>query len=130
MSNALSFQNDWSSYDLAIAGSDQIWHKWREDEKELPYYYLQFMPQDKRVAYAASFGFEEFPELLSATSIRRSQRCGIDSKYRRSLSCGRSVQSVARSHQTFLQWCFPENRSEFRVYRNLPVGSGCFDAVR
>ncbi len=57
-----AFYMDWSSYDLAIAGSDQVWHKWGSDIHELPYYYLQFMPPEKRVAYAASFGFEEFPE--------------------------------------------------------------------
>lgn len=56
------FESDWHSYDYAIAGSDQIWHKWRNDEYELPYYYLQFLPPEKRVSYAASFGFESFPE--------------------------------------------------------------------
>lgn len=61
--NSRVFLTNWSSYDLAIAGSDQIWHKWLTgDVFELPYYYLQFMPPEKRVAYAASFGFEEFPE--------------------------------------------------------------------
>ncbi len=62
-SNQKAFHTDWSYYDLAIAGSDQIWHKWsKDDQNELPYYYLQFMPPEKRFAYAASFGFEEFPE--------------------------------------------------------------------
>ena len=57
-----AFETDWSEFDLAIAGSDQIWHKWSNEDNELPYYYLQFMPPEKRVAYAASFGFEDFPE--------------------------------------------------------------------
>ena len=61
VSNQQAFATDWSSYDLAIAGSDQIWHKWTDDINELPYYYLQFMPPEKRFAYAASFGFEAFP---------------------------------------------------------------------
>ena len=60
--NKQAFQTDWSSFDAAIAGSDQIWHKWRDDEFELPFYYLQFMPNEKRFAYAASFGFESFPK--------------------------------------------------------------------
>lgn len=60
--NLKVFQQNWDSYDLAIAGSDQIWHKWRDDSQELPYYYLQFMPHQKRFAYAASFGFETFPQ--------------------------------------------------------------------
>lgn len=62
ISNQEAFAYDWSDYDLAIAGSDQIWHKWRTDPDELPFYYLQFMPLNKRASYAASFGFEAFPE--------------------------------------------------------------------
>lgn len=62
ISNQQAFEADWSDYELVMAGSDQIWHKWRDDVNELPYYYLQFMPAEKRVAYAASFGFENFPE--------------------------------------------------------------------
>lgn len=62
INNDQAFQIDWSEYEVAIAGSDQIWHKWREEDDELPYYYLQFMPPEKRCAYAASFGFEEFPD--------------------------------------------------------------------
>lgn len=60
--NKQSLNMDWSYYDMAIAGSDQVWHKWRADSNELPFYYLQFMPFEKRAAYAASFGFEAFPE--------------------------------------------------------------------
>lgn len=59
--NEEAFHMDWSKFDAAIAGSDQIWHKWRDDIYELPFYYLQFMPSEKRLAYAASFGFENFP---------------------------------------------------------------------
>lgn len=53
---------DFSSFDLGIAGSDQVWHHWNQDDKELPYFYLEFLPEEKRNAYAASFGFDEFPE--------------------------------------------------------------------
>lgn len=55
------FKKKWDAYDIAIVGSDQVWHRWREDPKELPYYYLEFMPKEKRFSYAASFGFENFP---------------------------------------------------------------------
>lgn len=76
-----SFFTDWSSYDLAIAGSDQIWHKWSKfDPLELPYYYLRFMPREKRVSYAASFGFEEFPK-----KDRRQHRIGLNGM--REISC-------------------------------------------
>lgn len=56
------FKRKWKEYDLAIVGSDQVWHKWKDDLYELPYYYLQFFPKEKRNAYAASFGFDEFPK--------------------------------------------------------------------
>lgn len=56
------YQRDWKAYDLAIVGSDQVWHKWSDSEKELPYYYLSFLPKEKRNSYAASFGFDEFPD--------------------------------------------------------------------
>lgn len=62
LSNTQIFNSDWSTFDIAIAGSDQIWHRWGNDKLELPFYYLQFMPKTKRAAYAASFGFENFPE--------------------------------------------------------------------
>lgn len=61
VSNKGVFEKDWSEYDIAFAGSDQVWHKWRNDKYELPFYYLEFLPEKKRAAYAASFGFEEFP---------------------------------------------------------------------
>ena len=61
ITNKEVFEKDWSEYDIAFVGSDQVWHKWRQDELELPYYYLEFLPEEKRAAYAASFGFEEFP---------------------------------------------------------------------
>ena len=61
ITNEKAFKRDWSEYDIAVAGSDQIWHKWREDKLELPFYYLEFLPDYKRNAYAASFGREELP---------------------------------------------------------------------
>lgn len=60
--NKRVLQMDWTDYDIAIAGSDQIWHRWSKDRYELPFYYLEFMPPEKRVAYAASFGFEDIPQ--------------------------------------------------------------------
>lgn len=53
---------DFEQYDIVVAGSDQIWHKWYDLPGELEYFYLNFVPQEKRVAYAPSFGFEKFPE--------------------------------------------------------------------
>ena len=61
VNNKKAFRMNWDQYDMAIAGSDQVWHKWRNDENELPFYYLEFMPKEKRFSYAASFGFESIP---------------------------------------------------------------------
>ncbi|MBQ7215756.1 MAG: polysaccharide pyruvyl transferase family protein [Synergistaceae bacterium] len=54
--------SEWTSYDYAVTGSDQVWHNWSRTPEELEYYYLSFMPPEKRVCYAPSFGFSEFPE--------------------------------------------------------------------
>lgn len=51
-------------YSFAVTGSDQVWHHWFPKERnELPYFYLSFLDQDKRISYAASFGFSRFPEI-------------------------------------------------------------------
>ncbi|MBE5952588.1 MAG: polysaccharide pyruvyl transferase family protein [Lachnospiraceae bacterium] len=54
---------EWNDYDFAITGSDQVWHKWSDDEAELDYFYLKFMPEDKRISYAPSFGFQEILDI-------------------------------------------------------------------
>lgn len=90
--NEDSFKHDWSQYELAISGSDQVWHKWKHDLNELPYYYLEFMPKEKRTSYAASFGFEEFPQNdieqhikglqgMNKISCREQSGCNLVHKY-------------------------------------------------
>lgn len=56
------YSMNWEEYDYAITGSDQVWHNWSNTEEELRYFYLMFMPKEKRMSYAPSFGFSEFPE--------------------------------------------------------------------
>lgn len=53
---------DLASYSYAITGSDQVWHNWDHVQGELDFFYLQFIEKEKRIAYAPSFGFSEFPE--------------------------------------------------------------------
>lgn len=77
---AKAFEQNWDAYDLAIVGSDQVWHKWDDDPKELPYFYLEFMPEEKRASYAASFGFDEFPAVDRTEHIK-----GISGMY--AVSC-------------------------------------------
>ena len=50
----------WNEYHYAVTGSDQVWHNWTHNISELEYYYLSFMPREKRVCYAPSFGFSQF----------------------------------------------------------------------
>lgn len=52
---------DESEYQQFIAGSDQIWNPRFAGEE---YYFLTFARPDKRMAYAASIGFEDIPEAM------------------------------------------------------------------
>ena len=56
-------RTDWSSYDYAVTGSDQVWHNWHftDISDELSVFYLEFMEEKKRISYAPSFGFTTFP---------------------------------------------------------------------
>ncbi|MGN0151050.1 MAG: polysaccharide pyruvyl transferase family protein [Wujia sp.] len=74
------YQNEWIKYEWAVTGSDQVWHSWYNQEKELNYFYLEFMPLQKRVAYAPSFGFSEFPD-----KDREIHKAGLNNM--QSLSC-------------------------------------------
>lgn len=47
-------------YDACVCGSDQIWNPVHTDCN--PYYFLQFVPPEKRIAYAPSVACEEIPE--------------------------------------------------------------------
>lgn len=47
-------------YDACVCGSDQIWNPVHTDCN--PYYFLQFVPAPKRIAYAPSIACEEIPE--------------------------------------------------------------------
>lgn len=47
--------------DAFVVGSDQVWHNWRKTDEELSYFFLEFAPEQKRVCFAPSFGFDEFP---------------------------------------------------------------------
>lgn len=49
--------------DYAITGSDQVWHNWSNDTRELEYFYLKSFPADRRISYAPSFGFDSFHEI-------------------------------------------------------------------
>ena len=49
-------------YDYFVAGSDQVWHGWKNDRRELEYFLLMFATPSQRLTIAPSFGFDEFPK--------------------------------------------------------------------
>ena len=52
----------WEEYNFVLTGSDQVWHNWSHTSTESEYYYLEFIPREKRVCYAPSFGISQIPE--------------------------------------------------------------------
>ncbi len=52
-------------YDFFVAGSDQVWHCWSGEKKELAYFLLTFARPEQRITIAPSFGFKKFnPKFL------------------------------------------------------------------
>lgn len=49
-------------FDFLVAGSDQVWNPYWEGTQ--PIYFMQFVSESKRIAYAASFGVSSVPEEL------------------------------------------------------------------
>lgn len=47
-------------FDCLIAGSDQIWNPYWEGTQ--PVYFMEYVPAEKRTAYAASFGVSSIPD--------------------------------------------------------------------
>ena len=52
-------------FDNIVCGSDQVWNPYWEGTQ--PFYFMQFMPFEKRVAYAASLGVESIPDDMKAS---------------------------------------------------------------
>lgn len=122
--NEIRLRN-WSEYAYGVTGSDQVWHNWHSAcfENELPYYYLEFLPKEKRVSYAPSFGFSSFPQEdleahrkglqgISALSCRETEGCALI----RNL-IGRDVVKVLDPVLLLQQevWERLEKRPHFRV---------------
>ncbi len=49
-----------NKYDYFVSGSDQVWHCWSGEKKELEYFLLTFARPEQRITIAPSFGFKEF----------------------------------------------------------------------
>lgn len=54
-------------YDFFVVGSDQVWNP----KYKLPGRFLEFVPREKRIAYAASIGLIELPEDLRENYKRK-----------------------------------------------------------
>ncbi|MFR1827793.1 MAG: polysaccharide pyruvyl transferase family protein [Clostridium butyricum] len=51
------------TFNKVIVGSDQVWNPiWAVNDRNFKRYFLQFISQEKRISYAASFGVEKIPE--------------------------------------------------------------------
>ena len=55
-------KSQWDKYKFAVTGSDQVWRIWLHTVEQAECFYLEFMPREKRVCYAPSFGFTQFYE--------------------------------------------------------------------
>ncbi len=49
-------------FDYFVTGSDQVWHCWKNDRRELEYFLLMFAKPSQRLTIAPSFGFDKFPK--------------------------------------------------------------------
>ena len=49
-------------FDYFVTGSDQVWHCWKNDRRELGYFLLMFAAPSQRLTIAPSFGFDKFPK--------------------------------------------------------------------
>lgn len=85
---------DPKKYLAAVVGSDQVWRNWYNTNSELSYYFLRFMPKNKRISYAASFGFGKIP--LSKTLQYRIDIRGIKYCSCREESGAKLVSSITK----------------------------------
>lgn len=91
---------DTSLFSAAVVGSDQVWHNFFNRKEELEYFFLKFMPEEKRIAYAASFGFDSFLpkyERLYMEGLKGIRYCSCREKSGCDLvkkATGKSVQQV------------------------------------
>lgn len=48
------------NFDYIVCGSDQVWNPYWEGTN--PIYFMEFIPKERRIAYAASFGVSDIPK--------------------------------------------------------------------
>jgi len=120
------WNKNWDEYACVVTGSDQVWHNWNTMDRELEFYYLEFVDKEKRVAYAPSFGFTSFPKEdeerhrrglleLSALSCREKEGCDIIYAL-----CGRSAERLLDPTLVLVKerWEAFEKRPSFIAHEN------------
>lgn len=116
-------KSQWNAYAFAITGSDQVWHGWSGNPDELAYYYLEFMPREKRLNYAPSFGFTEFsPESIE---LHRKGLSGFDQVSCREQEMQPMIHALTRQEAelvldptlllTLAQWREASSRPQYPV---------------
>lgn len=74
------YQQLLNSTDVFVTGSDQIWNAWHEYN---PFYFLNFVIKQKKVAYASSMGTSNFPDkyvLEISKHLSQFQHIGVREK--------------------------------------------------
>jgi len=112
-------QHNYPKADVYITGSDQVWARSLENREE-EIYYLNFGNKEtKRIAYAVSFGFNEFPcvdekrfrELVGhfdAVSVR--EKNGLEICNERSIPATRCIDpTFLVNPETYKKFCLPVN---------------------
>lgn len=89
-----------ANYSAYIVGSDQVWKDWGENEGELEFRFLKFVPEKKRICYAPSFGFDKVPNGMEI--IYQDGLQGFETLSCREQSGCDIIKSITRKHAELL----------------------------
>ena len=110
----------WEAYKFAVTGRDQVWHNWSRSENELAYYYLEFMPREKRINYAPSFGFSEF--MSDDYELHEKGLAGFERLSSREQEGGDMIKELTgRDAEFVLDPTLLLNAEQWRCYESKPA---------
>lgn len=121
--NGATYKKIEKTFDKLIVGSDQVWNPiWAINHRNFKRYFLNFIPQEKRISYAASFGTSEIPDKwqrsfsdslkkFSAISVREESGAKIINDL-----CGREAEVLIDPTMllTVEEWRNVSNKSSIR----------------
>ena len=62
-------ERSFDDYDFVVCGSDQIWNfTFSKIKNNIPFYFGQFVPKNKRISFSASIGTDEIPSEYLSTA--------------------------------------------------------------